>query len=256
MKVVIIGASHGGLQAALTIKRLDPKIDIVLIEKRNNISFVSSGIIIKLNDMVNELDDVRYTSAEEMQKLGITIHLESTVTSIEPDSRTVIYEALNGEQSAITYDKLILATGSNQFSMNLTLPKNDRITYFKSYDSSLEALHNIEEASSISIVGGGYIGVELCDALKDKGKTIHLIESADTILFRYIDKELSEILVKEMNNSGIHLHLSETVLGFKETDQLPFTTVTTTEEIENDFVVIAVNARPDTRLVQEFLDLN
>ncbi|WP_321388578.1 FAD-dependent oxidoreductase [uncultured Enterococcus sp.] len=256
MRVVIIGASHGGIQAALTIKRLDPKAEIILIEKRNNISYVSSGIIIKLNDMVEELDNVRYISAEDLQQMGIAVHLESTVISIEPDKRAVTYELLTGEQSIVTYDKLILATGSNQFSLNLTLPDNDRISYFKSYTSSLEALHKIEEAKSISIVGGGYIGIELCDALKNKGKEVHLIESADTILFRYIDKELSEILEQEMLNAGIQLHLNETVLNFKEVNQLPFVTETTTEEIENEYVVVAVNARPDTRLVQEFLDLN
>lgn len=256
MKVVIIGASHGGLQAALTIKRLDPKTEIVLIEKRDNISFVSSGIIIKLNDMVDDLDEVRYTSAEELKSLGLDVYLESTVISIDPDRKEVVYESLESERFTEDYDKLILATGSNQFSMNLTLPNNDRITYFKSYASSLEALHKIEEAESISIVGGGYIGVELCDALKGKKKDIHLIESADTILFRYIDRELSEILEEEMLKAGIQLHLNETVLSFKDTEKVPFTTVTTTKEIENDFVVIAVNARPDTKLVQEFLDLN
>ncbi|WP_086350027.1 FAD-dependent oxidoreductase [Candidatus Enterococcus clewellii] len=256
MKVVIIGASHGGIHAALTIKKLDPKVEIILIEKRDNISFVSSGIIIKLNDMVDELDDVRYATAEDLKKLGIDVYLESTVVSVDPDSQEIVYESLTGERTVITYDKLILATGSNQFSMNLTLPNNDRITYFKSYASSLEALHKIEEADSISIVGGGYIGIELCDALKDKGKEIHLIESADTILFRYIDRELSEILEEEMLKAGIQIHLNETVLGFKDTEQQPFISVTTTKEIENEFVVIAVNARPDTRLVQEFLDLN
>ncbi|MGL4695904.1 FAD-dependent oxidoreductase [Enterococcus larvae] len=256
MKVIIIGASHGGLQAALTIKRLDPKIKIVLIEKRDNISFVSSGIIIKLNEMVDELDDVRYTSAEELQSLGIDIYLETAVTAIDPERREVSYELSTGERSVEGYDKLILATGSNQFSLNLTLPNNDRISYFKSYTSSLEALHKLEEAKSISIVGGGYIGVELCDALKNKGKEIHLIESADTILFRYIDKELSEILEKEMIEAGIQLHLNETVLNFKNTEELPFVSETTTEEIENEYVVIAVNARPDTKLVQDFLDLN
>ncbi|MGC6767364.1 FAD-dependent oxidoreductase [Enterococcus sp. LJL128] len=256
MKIVIIGASHGGIQAALTIKRLNPKAEIILIERRNDVSYVSSGMIIKLKEMVDDLNDVRYITPEGLRKLGIDIYLESTVVQIDPKNKIVSYKSSNGEVAGENYDKLILATGSNQFSLNMSLPDNDRITYFKSYKSSLEALHKLEEAASISIIGGGYIGVELCDALRDKGKEIHLIESSDSILFRYIDKELSAILEKKMAESGIHLHLNENVMTFGKTDSVPFTTVTTTKEIENEYVVIAVNARPDTSLFQEFLDLN
>ncbi|MCB5954484.1 FAD-dependent oxidoreductase [Enterococcus sp. CWB-B31] len=256
MKIIIIGASHGGLQAAFTIKRLNPGTDVILIEKRNDISYVSSGITIKLNHMVDDLDDVRYTTAEDLHKLGIRLCLESKVTHIEPEGKIVMYEKPDGSQAEENYDKLILAMGSNQFSLNMKLPGNNQITHFKSYDSSLEALHKIEAANSISIIGGGYIGVELSDALKDKGKEVHLIESADTVLFRYIDKELGEILKKEIVESGIHLHLNETVLSFNAKEEEIFSTVTTKKEIKNDYVVIAVNARPDTELVHDFLDLN
>jgi NADPH-dependent 2,4-dienoyl-CoA reductase/sulfur reductase-like enzyme len=256
VKVVIIGASHGGLQAALTLKRLAPKTEVFLIEKRNEISFVSSGLILKMNEMVDELNQVRYLTAEDLEKKGIHILLETTVKKIVPERKTIIFEDKNGQSGESAYDKLILATGSNQFSTNLTLPSKDKVTAFKSYPSSLEVLEKLENAQSISIIGGGYIGVELCDALRGQGKEIHLIESADSLLFRYLGTEISVLIEQKIKDSGVNVHLNESVLGFSDTDEERFVTHTTNKEIRNDYVIIAVNARPDTELVKEFLDIN
>lgn len=256
MKVVIIGASHGGLQAALTLKRLNPQTEVILIEKRSEISFVSSGIVLKMNQLVDELDKVRYLTLEKLNNKGVDVLINATVTTIDPEKKYVIYEDASNNVSEISYEKLILATGSNQFLTNITLPSKDKVTVFKSYPSSVEVLEKLEQSKSISIVGGGYIGVELCDALKDQGKEIHLIESAGSVLFRYLDKELSSLIEEKIVASGVKLHLNESVISFSELEEELFVTNTTNEEIRNDYVIIAVNARPDSRLVKEFLDLN
>lgn len=256
VKVVIIGASHGGLQAALTLKRLNPQTEVILIEKRSEISFVSSGIVLKMNQLVDELDKVRYLTLEELNNKGVDVLINATVTTIDPEKKYVNYEDASNNVSEISYEKLILATGSNQFSTNITLPSKDKVTVFKSYPSSVEVLEKLEQSKSISIVGGGYIGVELCDALKDQGKEIHLIESAGSVLFRYLDKELSSLIEEKIVASGVKLHLNESVISFSELEEELFVTNTTNEEIRNDYVIIAVNARPDSRLVKEFLDLN
>lgn len=256
LKVVIIGASHGGLQAALTLKKLNPQLEVILIEKRSEVSFVSSGIVLKLNQLVNELDDVRYLTSKELHEKGVDVLLNATVTTIDPDKKSIVYLDAHKKSHEINYEKLILATGSNQFSTNLTLPSKDKVTVFKNYPSSVEVLGKLEKAKSISIVGGGYIGVELCDALKGQGKEIHLIESADSVLFRYLDKDLSSLVEQKIRDSGVKLHLNESVIGFSNMDAEMFITQTTNEEIRNDYVIVAVNARPDTALVKDFLDLN
>ncbi|OJG27350.1 hypothetical protein RU98_GL002802 [Enterococcus caccae] len=256
VKVIIIGASHGGLQAALTLKRLNPQTEVILIEKRSEISFVSSGIILRMNQLVDELDKVRYLSLEELTNQGVDILINATVNTINPEKKTIVYEDASNQSFELSYDKLILATGSNQFSTNLTLPSKDKVTVFKNYPSSVEVLSKLEKSKSISIVGGGYIGVELCDALKGQGKEIHLIESAGSVLFRYLDKEISSLIEQKIVESGVKIHLNESVLGFSGLEEEFFVTQTTNEEIRNDYVIIAVNARPDSTLVKDFLDLN
>ncbi|MDA9471748.1 FAD-dependent pyridine nucleotide-disulfide oxidoreductase [Enterococcus sp. 5H] len=256
MKVVIIGGSHGGLQAAMTLKKLNSKIEVVLIEKRGELSYISSGIILKMNHLIDELDQARYTTLEQLIFQGVEVLLNTAVTKINSEKKTIICEESDERTIEVNYDKLILATGSNQFSTNMTLPSEDKVTVFKSYPSSVAVLEKLEQAQTISIVGGGYIGVELCDALKDKGKEIHLIESADSLLFRYVGKEISTIIEKKIENAGIHLHLNESVIGFSDIENEPFITKTTNEEIKNDYVVVAVNARPDTTLVKDRLELN
>nr|WP_278250957.1 FAD-dependent oxidoreductase [Enterococcus sp. DIV0212c] len=256
VKVVIIGASHGGLQAALTLKKLNSQTEVLLVEKRSEVSFVSSGIVLKMNKMVDELNKVRYLTSEELDNKGVDVLLNATVTTINPKKKIILYEDVQGKHHEVSYDKLILATGSNQFSTNMTLPSKDKVTVFKSYSSSVEVLEKLEKAKSISIIGGGYIGVELCDALKGQGKEVHLIESADSVLFRYLGKEISSIIEQKIKDSGAFLHLNESVIGFSDIDEEMFITKTTNEEIRNDYVIVAVNARPDTSLVKDFLDLN
>lgn len=256
VKVVIIGGSHGGLQAAMTLKKLNSKIEVVLIEKRGELSYISSGIILKMNHLIDELDQARYTTLEQLIAQGVEVLINTNVTKINSKKKIIICEESDERILEVNYDKLILATGSNQFSTNMTLPSEDKVTVFKSYSSSVAVLERLEQAQTISIVGGGYIGVELCDALKDKGKEIHLIESADSLLFRYVGKEISTIIEKKIENAGIHLHLNESVIGFSDIENEPFITKTTNEEIKNDYVVVAVNARPDTTLVKDRLELN
>lgn len=256
MKVVIIGASHGGLQAALTLKKLNSKTEVLLIEKRSELSYISSGIVLSMNRLIDELDQARYITFEELNSQGVEVLLNATVTTINANNKAISYQDTTGNLIEECYDKLILATGSNQFSTNITLPSKDKVSVFKSYTSSLEVLEKIEDANSIAIVGGGYIGVELCDALKKTGKEIHLIESADSLLFRYIGKEISTIIEQKMKAAGVHLHLNESVIGFSEVENEQFITQTTNEEIKNEYVIIAVNARPDTSLVKDILDLN
>lgn len=151
---------------------------------------------------------------------------------------------------------MILATGSNPFTTHVTFPNEGKISVFKNFASSTRVLKRLDRSDSIAIVGDGYVGIELCDALKDTEKEVHLIESADTLLFRYLGRELSAILEKKMKQAGIKLHLGESIVTFSSLGQKYFVTETTTEQIVNDYVVIAVNGRSDTHLVKEFLDLN
>ncbi|KAF9404590.1 hypothetical protein HW555_014263 [Spodoptera exigua] len=138
-----------------------------------------------MNHLIDELDQARYTTLEQLVDQGVEVLLNTDVTKINAEKKIIICEGSDERVAEVKYDKLILATGSNQFSTNMTLPSEDKVTVFKNYPSSVAVLERLETSQTISIIGGGYIGVELCDALKDKGKEIHLIESADSLLFRY-----------------------------------------------------------------------
>ena len=256
MKIAIIGASHGGLHAAITIKKLSPKTEVYLIEKKSEVSFISNGMVLLMTKQIEELNQARYISIKELEDNGIKVYLKSEVMKITPKEKEILYKDSAGSENKLFYDKLLIATGSNQFNINITFPNNDRVMVFKDYSSSLKVLDKITKASVISIIGGGYIGVELCDALRNLGKEIHLIESAESVLFRYLDKEIAKLVEQKMKASGIYLHLNENVISFKETDKELFVTQTTKQELKNNFAIVAVNARPESNLVKDFLEVN
>lgn len=77
MRVVIIGASHGGIQAVLALKKIAKDTEVILIEKKNDLSFVSNGVVLKLNGFIEKLDHARYITKEILEEQKIQVHLNT-----------------------------------------------------------------------------------------------------------------------------------------------------------------------------------
>lgn len=255
MRTVIIGASHSGIQAAITLKKLRPEMDVVVLEKTQDIGFISSGVNFVLTKKINALNESHAILPEDLLNLGIVLIRQAEVTKIDPIQKQIFYKYSGKTDERFTYDFLILAMGSNQFSLNIPGSNLDGILTYKNIQQSTKALEIFDESKEITIIGTGYIGMELAYALSSRNKKVHLVEQMENILFRYFDSEMITDVVKELP-TNIQLHMNNTALSFNGIDGKVAETILSEGSLQNDAVVLAINARPNTDLVKDFLSFN
>lgn len=265
MKVLIIGGSHAGLAACRFLKRLNPTIEIQLIERTSVLGFIPSSVNLLFKNYFSEeeIDQGEVSNQATLESTGVHVLLNTTVTEIMPKEKKVSFENNQTKlRSIVSYDYLILATGSSQFSSLLPESKRDlsQIITYKEKSKTLNAYHKLKASKRIAIIGAGLIGIELASSLaKDPTKEIILIERMSRPVFRYFDKEITDNLLARLPKN-VDLRLRENFNDYQvvtennqEKLQLKFFNDTTTTV---DACVFAVNPKPEVELVRNLLDLD
>lgn len=260
MRIIIIGGSHGGISTARHLRKINPKIEVIIIEKSNVLGYIASSLNLKLEQRINRLEDSKSVTAGELLSEGINVMLNSTVTAIDPKAKQISFMVSGQEDTdaeKIAYDYLVLAMGSSTFRSEFSAEIEENIITYKTIPQSKEALKKIEAADKIAIIGAGLIGFELAESLSRLKKEVYLIDRMDTLLFRYFDEEISTILAKDIPKN-IHILLNSNVEAAKKNAQGKFIGI----ELSNgsfvpaDVLVYAVNPRPNVELAEGVLTLN
>lgn len=252
MKTVIIGGSYSGVQAALTLKKVQPDEPVVIIEKNDFISFAAGIINLELNEAAPDFYNHPSFDEKQLLELGVELKKEHLVLSVDiPGNRLLAEDLTTGKIAYESYDYLILAMGTVKKGGQLSNCLAAKGTYtYTGYQDSEKALQAIEQAKTITIVGGGYIGIELANGMRGMGKEISIVESSDAILHRYFDKIMIQFLEDRIVESGIKLLLNDTVLELTTSADGEKLVRTTAEEFATDLVLFAIHGRPDTRLIK------
>ncbi|MDT2634781.1 FAD-dependent oxidoreductase [Enterococcus dongliensis] len=259
MKTIIIGASHSGIAAATDLKRLDAEHEVVLIDQRteSELGFISNGINLVFNDVIDDLSQAA-TKASDITDLGIELLTEIKVIKINNRKKQLKMQPIKDKGSFVqmTYDKLIVATGTSPLIATRDYPGVDNILSYKSIKESKRALEAIEKAQNIAIVGTGYIGLELADSLKKMDKNIYLLEGSQEMLFRYFDHEMVQELRKHVMDSTIELVPWEFGRDYKISNQHIQAVVLAEREIPVDLVIFPDSIYTNVELLENIVDLN
>ncbi|MGB4660950.1 MAG: FAD-dependent oxidoreductase, partial [Mobilitalea sp.] len=257
MKVVVIGCTHAGTAAVKTILNEDPKAEVIVFERNDNISFLSCGIALYVGGVVKDPAGLFYSNPEELQKMGATIKMKHNVTSIDVNAKKVIAEDLvSGKEIEESYDKLVNTTGSWPIIPPIPGIESDNILLCKNYEQANEIIRRSATAKKIVIVGGGYIGIELVEAFRESGKEVTLIDGLDRILNKYLDKEFTDVLESVLKEHGIKLALNQTVQNFAADQNGKVKAVITSGgEYEADMVILCVGFRPNNELLKGKVDM-
>jgi NADPH-dependent 2,4-dienoyl-CoA reductase/sulfur reductase-like enzyme len=260
MRIVIIGGSHAGIAAARHLKKVDPKVDVIIIEKSSVLGYVASSLNLVLEGYIQRLEDSKTATASELLSEGINVMLNSEVTKIFPQEQTVHFVTSTEsyqQEDEVSYDGLILAMGSSTFRSEFVSDVEAHITTYKTIGQSKQALEKIENAQTVAIVGAGLIGFELAESLSGQQKAVHLIDRMDTLLFRYFDHEIAKILMERFpKNLQIYLNSNVAHTIKNEKGDYQGIELSNGTKIQADVVVYAVNPRPNVALVEDFLKLN
>ncbi len=245
LNVAVIGGGAAGMTAASRIKKLKPNWSVDVFERTAYVSHAPCGVPFYLSDVVNSVFDLcAYDVNFFKEKRGINVHLNSEVVSIGEGYLEVIER---GERKTYNWDKLVFATGARARRLNIGCMELEGVT----------CVHNIENApiikeiakkyENVVIIGSGYIGVELADALSRK-RSVTVIEQSSHPLPEY-DEEISDILLAEMKQK-VNLRLNERVVEIIGKDRVE-KIVTDKGEYFADLVIVAVGVEPNVELAKD-----
>lgn len=254
MKVVIIGASFAGVTAALETRKQHPKAEIILLEKQSQLGYIPNGLHLYLANQISSLDQAYFMTEKELKDSQIDLLLESVVVHVDSAQKFVRYRKQN-EEWEIAYDKLIIATGSSQVSQKIRGSESEHVLTYKWRDKATETLNKIDASQHVTIIGGGQVGIEMADLLRQKGKQVALVENMDYVLFKYFDKEMIQPIQTKMRAVGVNLYLNQTVSSIDE-NKNNINVQLSHEKITSDAAILAVNVRPDLQFLDQHIQLH
>lgn len=255
MKIVIIGASHGGIAAAMSLCKLTSKNEVYLIDKKplHALGYISSGVNLHFQNIIQELTEVT-TDVQPLIDLGVNILTERQVMDIDPKNHKLFLE-YEDQEEIFSYDKLILAMGSSPTAVNTIIDAENVFTY-KGLEESQYVLDSLEKAQQIVIFGAGYIGLELANVLAATGREIHLIDNMPMILSRYFDSDMIEEVQDSLNVQGIHFYPNEFLIDYQAVDNKVNKVCLLSKTIEADTVIFPSQAQPNTGFLRDKVALN
>lgn len=253
MKVIIIGGIAAGMSAAAKLKRTQKDAQVIVYEKSPHISFGSCGLPYYVGRFFDNPDQMIARSPEAAIASGIEVYIEHEVLSINTKEKSVQVKNLkSGELFTEGYDKLMIATGSDPVVPaieNATLKNVYTLRNMKDGDLIREKLKD-PSIQTIGIIGAGFIGLELAEAITHLGKKAVIFQSGDRILSNTFDKEITDILEESLEANGIELLLDAKVTKLEGNDTVE-QVVTSTHTVPVDLVIIAIGVKPNTSFLKD-----
>lgn len=246
MNHVIIGGSDAGFSAALRIKELAPTHAVTVLLSDQYPNYSICGIPFFLSREVKQWEDLAHRKKADLEAVGIQVRTSHRATQIDTQQQTVYCS-----EHTFPYDKLLIGTGASSIEPPISGLDQDGVFTLRWIDEMLAIDAYIEQHSvqSVVVVGGGYIGVELADALTRRGLNVKLVEYAPTVL-QTLDAELGEMLQHHMEEQNVSVHTQtrvQTIEPMKGTRQLNVLGSPSFAHTA-DMVLVVTGAQPSTEL--------
>lgn len=253
MKVVIVGGVAGGATAAARIRRLDEQAEIVVFERSGFISYANCGLPYYIGDVIANKENLTLQTPERFfSRFHVIMKVHHEVTAIHPETNTVSVKNLEtGEEFQESYDKLLLSPGAKPTQPKLPGTGIDRLFTLRTVEDTIRIKNYINEnhPKSVVLAGGGFIGLELAENLKDLGMDVTIVQRPMHLMNPF-DPDMAAFIHNEMRRHGVTLALGHTVEGFEEKDGGVDVLLKNEAPIHADMVVLAIGVTPDTALAK------
>ena len=254
MKIVIIGGVAGGATAAARIRRLDEYAEITVFERSGYVSYANCGLPYYIGDVITDPEKLTLQTPENFfKRFRINMKIHHEVISIHPDRKTVTVKNLaNDEIFEENYDKLILSPGAKPTQPKLQGAGIDKLFTLRTVEDTfrIKEYINKNHPKSAVLAGGGFIGLELAENLRELGMEVTIVQRPKQLMNPF-DSDMASMIHSEMRKHGIKLVLGYTVEGFKEKDNGVEILLKDNPSLHADMVVLAIGVTPDTALAKE-----
>ncbi|MEG1615346.1 MAG: FAD-dependent oxidoreductase [Bacteroidales bacterium] len=253
MKYLIIGGVAGGATTAARIRRNDEQAEIILFEKGSYISYANCGLPYYIGDVIKERENLFLQTPESFGKrLNVDVRIESEVTAINKEVKTVTIRKSDGTQYSEEYDKLLLSPGATPIRPALPGIDSNKIFTLRNVNDT-DAIKNYIDSHRVQkavVIGAGFIGLEMAENLHEKGIEVSIVEMAPQVMAP-IDFSMASLVHQHLTDKGVHLHLGETVTGFASTETDLKVEFKNGTAIDADLVILAIGVRPATALAAQ-----
>ena len=249
-RLLIVGADAAGMSAATHVRRACPDADIVAIERGSYTSYSMCGIPYYVAGEVEDSQQLVAKRPEEFEAMGITVHLRTEAVAVDPEANTVrVVDLATGSERDEPYDQLLLATGAHPVPQQIpgmeeysfvvhTLDEGDRVR------RHLDTTETMERAV---VVGAGYIGMEIAEALVRRGLHATLLDLAPQVL-RALDPDMAAHVEKALTAFGVDVRLGERLVEIRGENGVCAEAVTDKDTYPAQAVIVGLGGKPNLEL--------
>ena len=254
MKIIIIGGVAAGAKAAAKSKRILPDAEVHIYTKDSHVSYSSCGLPYYIAGDFEDWHKLVVRTKEEFEKSGINIHTGHLVTKILPaDKRILVRNLEQGTCDFVDYDKLIIATGASPIIPDIKNSGLKNVFSVRTLEDGINIRNAMEKSQHITIIGGGYISIELIEAFVKNKKKVTLIERSPNLISAF-DEDISSLIQAFIleNSDGLVKIINEDVVSeFVGEEHIRGIVTANGLGFETDMAVIAAGVYPVVDIAQE-----
>ncbi len=249
MKFLIIGGDAAGMSAASRAKRNMADMEITVLEKTNDVSYSACGMPYNIANPERDIEDLVVRQASVFRKKqGINLFTGYFVEKINSTDKKVSGTTDQGNQFEFSYDKLLIATGGSPVIPDIPGFNLPGVMALKNLDHGrkIKAYIKKNRVKKVVIIGMGYIGLEMCEALQEQSIEVSMVKPGKTFL-PWMDSELSDIVKKEIKYYKVKIYAGYPIDRI-ESDNSKLKVICTGLTLEADMVLIAIGVKPNSEL--------
>ena len=254
MKIVIIGGVAAGAKAAAKARRLLPDAKIDIYTEDTHVSYSSCGLPYYIQGNFNDYKKLIVRTPEEFAQQNVDVHLLNRVIKIIPKTQKILVKDLtNDVEFPVAYDKLVIATGAKPYIPDIKNVNMPNVYKVRTLEDGIAIKEAMQNARHVTIVGGGYIGIEMLESFVKNNIQTTLIEASSHVL-SMLDSDIAELIIeyiKEESNDYAKLLTNDTVVSFEGKDKVEEVITANGEHFATDMVIMCAGIRPTVDIAVE-----
>jgi len=243
-KILILGGGQAAAYAAKEIRLIDKNSDVTIISDEKYLPYekppLSKDYIL---DKVT-FDDLLFFSENFYKENNIRFKGSTKITKVDFDNKKII-SSLNTYE----YDRLLITTGCSnrhlKINGEIVLPE-ENIIYLRNFEESNNLKNKINKAKSITIIGGGFIGLEIASSALQKGKNVTILEKGEQLMGRVIPKQIADLILEKHESEGTKINLNTQIKNIKKYNKTFKIYLNTNQILTSDLIIIGVGSLPNT----------
>ena len=252
-KTVIIGGVAAGASAAARLRRLKENEEIILFERGEYISYANCGLPYHVGNVIENRGDLLVTKKEMMEsRYAIDVRINSEVTSINRDSKSVHVVTKDGQEYDESYDNLVIATGSSPVRPAISGIDSPKVKTLWTVPDTDEIKKYIKENSvkSATVIGGGFIGLEMAENLHGLGIDVTIVEASNQVMAP-VDYEMALLLNENIRDNGVKLIVNDGVDSFEDTSEGIKVKLSSGKTVLSELVILSIGVKPNSKLAAD-----